>query len=166
MPEISRANPEHAEDIAAVINAAFRVERTYRIGERTSAADVIRLMQSGLFLVARNGNHIIGAVYVRITDKTGYFSMLAVEPSVQRSGTGRALREAAEDYCREHGCTVMTLTTGEFRQELLKYYARFSYQVTGIEPAPEASPFSRPVNVVSMAKPLVPGATPLPDRQK
>ena len=116
--------------------------------------------------MAGDGNRIIGAVYVRITGNTGYFGMLAVAPSSQRSGTGRGLREAAEDYCREHGCTVMTVTTGEFRQELLKYYARFGYQVTGIEPAPEASPFSRPVNVVSMAKPLVPGAAPVPERQK
>ncbi|HZR33557.1 MAG TPA: GNAT family N-acetyltransferase [Terriglobales bacterium] len=166
MPEISRAHPKHADDIAAVINAAFRVERTYRVGERTSAADVIRLMQSGLFLVAGEGNRIVGAVYVRITDKIGYFAMLAVEPSSQRSGIGRVLLEAAEDYCREHGCTVMTLTTGEFRQELLKYYAHFGYQVTGIEPAPEASAFNRAVNVVSMAKPLVPSATPSPERQK
>ncbi len=63
-----------------------------------------------------------GVVEVRAEGTTGYFGMLAVDPSVRRAGVGRALVEAAENHCRGAGCTVMTLSTGEDRTELIPYY--------------------------------------------
>ena len=53
---------------------------------------------------------------------SGYLGMLAVDPSQQRFGVGRALLVAAENHCRERGCTEMTLSTGSVRHELLPYY--------------------------------------------
>src|SRR5438309_6648318 len=112
MLTVSTADQHDAPAIARVVNAAFQVERDYRRGDRTSAVEVTRLMQGGIFLVARQNDRVTGAVYVRVTGQTGYFGMLAVEPSFQRFGIGRALREAAADYCRGRGCSVVTLSTG------------------------------------------------------
>jgi GNAT superfamily N-acetyltransferase len=157
MPRIRQAVEGDIAEIVAVVNAAFQVESEFRAGDRTSLADISRLMQSSMFLVAAEDESVVGAVLVRITGATGYFGMLAVRPGLQRSGIGRALLEAAEDYCRAHGCVEMTLSTGRVRQELLRYYGKMGYAVTSIETAPEGAPFTRPIEIVRMAKALQDG---------
>src|SRR5215470_4474535 len=113
MLRIRSAMPQDINQVASVINAAFEVERPMRLhGDRTSSQNVRELMAAGhTFFVAEQDNRILGAIFVRITGKTGYFGMLAVDPDLQRSGIGRALREHAEQFCKECGCTEMTLTT-------------------------------------------------------
>ncbi len=154
MVTIRRAADRDIAAIVAVVNTAFQVERDFRAGERTSALEITRLMQNSVFFVAEREARIVGAVLVRVKADTGYFGMLAVDPVEQRSGIGRLLREAAENYCREQGCTVMTLSTGSPRQDLLSYYARFGYRITGVEPAPADPHFAKPIDIVKMAKPL------------
>lgn len=154
MPRIREANERDITEIVAVVNAAFEVESEIRDGARTSAAEITRLMQSGTFLVATEAERIVGAVFVRIDGSTGYFGMLAVQPDLQRSGIGRALLEAAEDHCQTRGCTEMTLSTGSVRRELVERYGRLGYRVTSIEPAPLDGPFTKPIEIVKMAKRL------------
>lgn len=150
------AAPEDIDAIAAIINAAFEIERPMRVhADRTSSKDVRELFDCGdRFFVAELEDRIVGAVLVRITDTTGYFGMLSVEPGLQGTGIGRALREQAEKFCKEHGCTEMTLTTGDFRTELLPYYERAGYKVVSIEPGPEGWDLSRKVQIVHMMKSL------------
>lgn len=151
MLEIREGNESEAGEIAAVINAAFEVERCFRDGDRTSADEVSKLMQRASFLVARKGVRMLGAVYVRVNAPSGYFGMLAVDPTLPRSGIGRALREAAERFCRERGCSEMTLSTGSVRRDLLPYYERFGYRTISVEPAPDGT-FTQPMEVVKMSK--------------
>ena len=96
---------------------------------------------------------IAGAVHVRVAGEVGYFGMLAVGAEARGAGLGRALLEAAEDHCRRAGCSTMTLSTGEDRQELVPWYGRLGYRQTSIERS-TSSAFSRPIRVVHMAKPL------------
>ncbi|HVH87335.1 MAG TPA: GNAT family N-acetyltransferase, partial [Terriglobales bacterium] len=145
MLTICRATQREVAEIAAIVNAAFQIESNFRAGERTSAAEISRLMESSTFLVAREGETVFGAVQVRIKGTSGYFGMLAVDPALQRSGIGRRLLEAAENYCRERECTTMTLSTGSLRQKLLYYYRKFGYQITRVEPAPDDAPFTKPI---------------------
>src|SRR5262249_37945207 len=156
MLRIRGATPQDANRVAAVINAAFEVERPMRLhGDRTSPQNVRELMAAGqTFFVAEQDDRIIGAILIRITGKTGYFGMLAVDPGLQRSGTGRALREHAEQFCKERGCTEMTLTTGDFRTELLPYYTRAGYKIISTEPGPAEWSLAKPFQIVHMAKPL------------
>jgi predicted N-acetyltransferase YhbS len=132
------AAEQDADRVATIINAAFEVERPVRVqSDRTSPENVRELLAAGnTFFVAEQENRIVGAVFVRITGKTGYFGMLAVDPHLQRNGIGRALREHAEEFCKQQGCTEMTLTTGDFRTELLPYYTHAGYKVVSIEPGP------------------------------
>jgi len=145
-----------ADQIARIVNAAFEVERPFRhSGERTSADNVRKLMLDGnTFFIAEEdeGGRIVGAVYVRFTGQTGYFGMLSVDPVLQRSGIGRALREHAEDFCRQRGCTEMTLTTGDFRTELLPYYSRAGYRIVSTEPGPAEWSMSKDFRIVHMTK--------------
>jgi ribosomal protein S18 acetylase RimI-like enzyme len=150
---IRRATGADAGEIARIINAAFEIEREFRQGDRTSASEIHGLMNRDAFLVAEHGGRLIGAVEVRVRGETGYFGMLAVDASARRAGIGRALVEAAEDHCRRAGCTVMTMSTGEDRTELIPYYAKMGYTVTSIEPSTSAA-FKRPIRIVKMEKPL------------
>jgi predicted N-acetyltransferase YhbS len=156
MFSIRVAGSEEAEPIARIVNAAFEVERPFRLhGERTSPENVRQLMLEGkTFFVAEEDGRIVGSVFVRITGHTGYFGMLSVDPSLQRSGIGRALREHAEEFCRHNGCSEMTLTTGDFRTELVPYYARAGYKVVSTEPGPAEWSMRSGFRVVHMAKAL------------
>jgi predicted N-acetyltransferase YhbS len=153
---IRLATIEEADQVARIINAAFEVERPFRLrGERTSTEDVQRLMLDGnTFFVAEQGGRMVGTVYVRITGNIGYFGMLAVDPTLQRSGIGSALREHAEAFCRQHGCSEMTLTTGDFRTELLPYYRRAGYKIVSTEPGSAEWSMRNEFRIVHMAKSL------------
>jgi ribosomal protein S18 acetylase RimI-like enzyme len=150
---IRRATATEAEEIARIINAAFEIERELRHGDRASPRAIRKLMERETFLVAVEGDRLVGAVQVRVEGTNGYFGMLAVDTLARRSGIGRALVEAAEEHCRRAGCTVMTMSTGEDRAELIPYYGKMGYRVTSIEPSDNPA-FKRPIRVVKMAKPL------------
>lgn len=94
MATIRRATEADIPEMVAVVNAAFDIEREFRAGERTSAADIQRLMEKSTFFVATEDGRIAGVVQARVKHPAGYFAMLAVDPQLQRSGIGRALREA------------------------------------------------------------------------
>ena len=147
------ARPSEAEEIARIINVAFEVEREFRRGDRTTAGEIRELIERGSILVFEEGGRLIGAVEVRVTGSAGYFGMLAVDTAFRRAGVGRALVEAAEEHCRGAGCTVMTMSTGEDRTELIPYYEKMGYRVTSIEPSTSAA-FKRAIRVVSMERPL------------
>ena len=142
-----------AEQVACIINAAFEIEREFRHGERTSAHQIRALIGRDEVLVAEEAERLVGAIQVRIDGTTGYFAMLAVDAGARRSGVGRALVEAAEERCRGAGSTVMTMSTGEDRAELIPYYAKMGYRVTAIEASANPA-FKRPIRVVHMAKRL------------
>lgn len=154
MATIRTAKQDDIPAMVAVVNAAFAVEREFRAGERTSAADILRLMEKSAFFVAEEDGQIVGAVQARVKHPAGYFAMLAVDPRVQRGGIGRALREAAENHCRDHGCAAMTLMTGSVRPELVQYYARAGYRITSVQPQQPGAPFTKKFDIVHMAKRL------------
>jgi ribosomal protein S18 acetylase RimI-like enzyme len=153
--KIRQATASDADEIARIINAAFEIEREFRTGERTSPSKILTSIsvKHEIFLVAEDGGRLIGAVEVRVEADAGYFGMLAVEASVRRGGIGRALVEAAEAHCRRAGCSVMTLSTGENRTELIPYYEKMGYRVTAVEPSTNPA-FKYPIRVVKMAKPI------------
>jgi len=123
-------------------------------GERTSLENIQELMQHDTFFVAEQDAEIVGAVFARISGTTGYFGMLSVAQELRGVGLGRRLRETAEQFCKQRGCTEMTLTTGAFRTELIPYYEHAGYRIVRIEPGPAAWGFAKAFEVVHMAKPL------------
>ena len=79
--------------------------------------------------------------------------MLAVDARERRAGLGRALVEAAEEHCRRAGCTVMTMSTGEDRTELIPYYEKMGYRVMATERSDNPA-FKRAIRIVKMEKKL------------
>lgn len=152
MAQIQQASQTNIAEIVSLVNDAFQVETDFRTGDRTSADEVAQLMHGGRFLIALHDQQVAGVVFVRINGSMGYFGMLAVRPRLQRLGLGRTLIEAAEDYCRSRGCTRMTLSTSSVRRELLDRYGKLGYRITSVEPVSPEGPFTKPIEIVKMAK--------------
>jgi ribosomal protein S18 acetylase RimI-like enzyme len=150
---IREATAADVNEIVRIVNAAFEIEREFREGDRTSPVDIRLLMSRETFLVAAEGDRLIGAVEVRVEGTSGYFGMLAVDEAARGAGIGRALVSAAEEFCRRAACTRMTMSTGEDRTELIPYYEQQGYRVTAIEASTSAA-FKRTIRIVKMEKPL------------
>ncbi len=146
-------------DIPALIpfiNEAYQVEKFFKIGERTDAAEMAELFRSGRFLILEAGPQLLGCVYVELRDEVGYFGLLSVVPSRQKQGIGGRLIAAAEEFAREMRCRTMELSVVDLRAELPPLYAKFGYRVVGTAPFPaEAMPVSMPCSFVVMRKRLV-----------
>ena len=83
-------------------------------------------------LTARDDGALIGCVAVtRKDDRLGYLGMLCVLPTLQSSGLGRRLLDAAENHGRAIGLATMEMTVIDSRAELIAWYVRCGYAFTG-----------------------------------
>jgi GNAT superfamily N-acetyltransferase len=146
---------EDAENIARLVNAAFRPERFFIDADRTNSEKVRELLQKGKFLLADVAGALAGCVYVELRGERGYFGLLAVDPAVQRSGLGSRLVTAAEEYCRGANCAFVDLTIVNLRTELPPFYNRLGYVENGTLPFPSDQYPNQPCHLVRMSKPLV-----------
>lgn len=113
-------------------------------------------------LVAEADGTLTGCVAIADRgDGTAYLGMLTVDPELQAKGLGRQLMAAAEAAAtREFGASTMEMTVIGARGELIAYYERRGYALTGEErPFPMDNPrFGLPrrrdLVFVVMAKPL------------
>jgi GNAT superfamily N-acetyltransferase len=148
------AEPEDAENIARLVNAAFRPERFFIDEDRINPDKVRALLQKGKFLLAEEAGALAGCVYVERRGERGYFGLLAVDPALQRCGLGSRLVAAAEEYCRAADCHFMDLTIVNLRTELPAFYHRLGYMESGTLPFPADQHANQPCHLVRMSKPL------------
>jgi N-acetylglutamate synthase-like GNAT family acetyltransferase len=148
------AQLDDAENIARLVNAAFHVERFFIDADRTNPDKVRELLQKGKFLLVEEDGLLTGCVYAELRGERGYFGLLAVDPSLQRSGLGSRLVAAAEEYCRAADCRFMDLTIVNLRVELPAFYHRLGYVESGTLPFPPDHHPNQPCHLVRMSKPL------------
>jgi GNAT superfamily N-acetyltransferase len=155
-----------ASDVAALtalINEAYLPAEGFLYeGPRISAAEVHDKLAHGRFLldVGPQGE-LRGCVHVALSGDVGYFGLLSVSPGAQNQGLGRSLALAAEDLCRADGGRAMTIDVVNHRHELVAFYARLGYAVSGQRPF-EDPRLNRPAHFVIMRKRLTEGKAPLP----
>ena len=148
------AKLDDAENIARLVNAAFRAESFFTNGDRTNPEKVRELLQKGKFLLTEEAGRLTGCVYVELHGDRGYFGLLAVEPALQRSGLGSRMIAAAEDYCRASDCRFMDLTIVNLRTELPAFYHRLGYTKNGTLPFPRDQHTNQPCHLIKMSKTL------------
>ena len=148
------AKLDDAENIARLVNAAFRAESFFTNGDRTNPEKVRELLQKGKFLLTEEAGRLTGCVYVELHGDRGYFGLLAVEPALQRSGLGSRMIAAAEDYCRASDCRFMDLTIVNLRTELPAFYHRLGYAESGTLPFPRDQHTNQPCHLIKMSKTL------------
>lgn len=141
--------------------AGWTFESDILTGARTDIATLATILDSPAdrLLVALAQDNPIGCV--QITDKgagTAYLGLLCVDPQRQADGLGRRLIDAAEWWAAsDFGATIIEMTVIDSRSELIAYYQRRGYTLTG-----EARPFpialEPPLSMAVLAKALA-GAT-------
>jgi len=78
---VELAHADDAPQLAAVINRAFAVERFFMTSDRTTADEVSGLLDTGAFLIVRDGDRALAAcVYVEPRGDRAYVGMLSVDP--------------------------------------------------------------------------------------
>lgn len=151
------ATVDDVPEIVRVVNAAYRVEEFFIRGPRTDGGEIqARLVTAGAgFLVVDGSNgSLAAAMLVEVRGERGYFGMLSVDPARQKEGLGRRLVSEAEAHCRAAGCTAMEIVVVDLRTELLPYYERLGYRVTGSRLFHTPQKLLRPAHLVLMSKSL------------
>lgn len=126
--------------------------------ERTDAASVAAILTrpDERLLAAFQGDRLVGCV--QVTGKPAgraYLGMLAVEPAIQAGGLGKQIIAAAEACGAElFGARVMELAVISRRTELIAYYERRGYRMTG-ETRPFPVQVEPPLVLAVLEKPLV-----------
>ncbi len=140
-----RATLQDVEGILALVESAYRgdssrqgwtTEADMIAGQRTDLEEITELMTSpgSYFLLMERQATLIANVLLSAHGKHAYLGMFAVRPNEQASGIGRAVLAQAEYVARtELGVSSMEMTVIAQRSELLAWYGRRGYVVTGEE---------------------------------
>jgi GNAT superfamily N-acetyltransferase len=130
-------------DVIALTNRAYRAPEGQTawkvetiVGGQRIDADLLREDLSGpgaILLVAREaGAGLVGHVRLNEgSDGVWMLSMLTVHPARQDGGLGRRLLDAAEDWAKARGGRWMRMWVVGQRSELIAWYSRRGYAVTG-----------------------------------
>lgn len=137
-------------EINALVNGAYRGD-SGRQGWTTEAdlIDGTRIDENILsnligredtnVLLYRENDVLLGCVELRKEGYKLYLGMLSVSPLSQNKGIGKKLMAAAEICAKDKGCTSIFMTVISVREELLNWYQRHGYVLTG-----ERKPFIVP----------------------
>lgn len=148
------AGPSDAARLQPLVQSAYRGDSSRRgwtteadllDGERISSAGILEKMTApgSAVLMALlpptdptepEGNLLACCEIVKLPPpaKRAYFGMFAVDPARQAGGYGRQVLAAAEEYARkEWGAEVMEMSVIWTRKELIAWYERRGYRVTG-----------------------------------
>ncbi|MFM7487670.1 MAG: GNAT family N-acetyltransferase [Cytophagales bacterium] len=148
--QISKAILSDAAAINQLVNSAYRGEGSKQ-GWTTEAdlLDGTRIDEEAVKeLISRPGTTILryveneqllGCVELRQEKGKLYLGMLSVAPNTQGKGIGKKLLLAGEEHAKSVGIRIMMMTVISVRKELIDWYVRHGYQLTG-----ERKPFVVP----------------------
>jgi GNAT superfamily N-acetyltransferase len=142
--------------IARVVNAAFRRAESFFVErDRIDAQTLRRMMEKGKFLLAEEGDGLLGCVYLELRGERAYFGLLAVAPARQRKGLGRRLIHEVEESAQGAGCRIMDIQIVNLRRELPPFYRGLGYVETGTAPFPAEVVTKEKCYFIIMSKTLV-----------
>lgn len=147
---IVKAISADAESINQLVNSAYRgdsskqgwtTEADLLDGTRIDEEAVKELIERAdtTILKYMEANQLVGCVELRQQNGKLYLGMLSVSPNTQGKGVGKKLLLAGEDYAKSIGINTMIMTVISVRKELIDWYVRHGYQLTG-----ERKPFVVP----------------------
>jgi predicted N-acetyltransferase YhbS len=149
------------DQVMRLINTAFEVERFFKAEDRVDVPMLQGYFSKGVFLVEEEEAKIDGCVFVELRLGSGaetpraYLGLLSVDPSRQKSGIGRRLTAAAEEFARESGAHFMDITVVNLRTELPPIYEKLGYRITGNAPFPDTQmPVTQQCHFICMSKEL------------
>lgn len=142
--EFSKAQTNDLPHLMNLVNSAYRgdtgkqgwtSESELLDGQRVDTAllqETIEKPNSVIVLARRKDRaDLVGCVQVDKHDDSCYLSMLTVSPTMQNQGLGRQLVQAAEAQALAWECRFIEMTVISVRHELIAWYERLGFQVTG-----------------------------------
>jgi ribosomal protein S18 acetylase RimI-like enzyme len=103
-----------------------------RIDRDVLARDLVR--PRSRVLVAERDGVMLACAHVCEEDGAGYFGMFSVQPDLQGGGVGKSVLAEAERIVRdEWQLPAMRMTVIDIRNELIAFYERRGYALTGIK---------------------------------
>jgi ribosomal protein S18 acetylase RimI-like enzyme len=140
------ADLNDAEEIVQLVNSAYRgesskagwtTEADLLDGQRVDLARIHEQIQNpnsviGLMRSTKT-SHITAVVHLEKKDAhSSYLGMLTVNPKIQNSGLGKQMLLQAEQFCKENWLSQkIEMTVIASRKELIEYYQRRGYHLTG-----------------------------------
>ncbi|HEY0756072.1 MAG TPA: GNAT family acetyltransferase [Ktedonobacteraceae bacterium] len=106
-----------------------------RVGPSDSREGIGRRLRrdEDLFLVAiTRQEHVIGAVLGGFDGRRGWVNHLAVEPTLQEQGIGKALLERLEVRLRAQGCIKLNLLVAGDNTGVLGFYKKQGFQSSDV----------------------------------
>ena len=154
---LAYATPADIPRLTRHVNAAYRGE-TARQGWTTESdlldgqriddegmTEMLAQPGASMLLALTEAGELLGCFHAQLKGDLVYLGMLAVTPAQQTQGVGRFLLQAAEEHGRQHNCTLSRMTVISVRAELIAYYERRGYHLSGAsEPFPTDPRFGRP----------------------
>lgn len=148
---ISPATNGDIPELLLLVNGAYRgdtsrkgwtTEADLLAGElRTDAENLRELMskENAVILQCRDeGDGLVGCVYLEKRGDRMYLGMLTVAPERQTAGIGKLLLQAAESHAASEQCRVIYFRVLSGRHELIAWYERRGYRLTGERQAYDA----------------------------
>lgn len=88
--------------------------------------------ETSIVLLAEGEGGVIGSVMIGDDGHRGWVYYLAVAESARRTGLGRQLMSAAEDWLRARGCPKIQLMVRDTNAEALDFYAALGLEPQGV----------------------------------
>jgi GNAT superfamily N-acetyltransferase len=144
-PLIGPATPADISRLHVLIEGGYRGDSARRGwtheadllgGQRTDVAALAEILAdpAQTLLVAKADGALLGCVLVSdVGGGVAVLGMLTVDPALQGGGLGRKLIAAAEQHARGLGAALMEMSVIRQRSELIAYYERRGYTLTGRE---------------------------------
>jgi GNAT superfamily N-acetyltransferase len=151
-----RATGDDIPMIVALLNAAFAMERAFVDRHRTSAEEIARALETGVFFVMDGETDgLASCMYLEQRRDRIYLGMLAVSPTQQGRGLGRQMMVKAERHTASLGCRAIDIRIVDRRTELPPFYRSLGFVDNGTEPFDDPL-LTQPAHFIRMTKELAP----------
>lgn len=124
---ITYIDASHRQQVIDLWKAVFGYEAAHNMP--SLAIDKKLAVQDDLFFVAQDGNALVGTILAGYDGHRGWLYSVAVHPSHQGQGIGKALIAHAERALAQRGCMKINLQIVSSNESVSAFYKSIGYTV-------------------------------------
>ncbi len=121
---IREYSPDFRERILSLWSRSFGKSRMFLDDDLERACKA----SNDMFILAVDGNEVIGTVIIAHDGYRGWIYYLTVAPGYRRQGIARLLLEQGERKLRDLGCSWVNLQVRQGNRDVLGFYLRQGYR--------------------------------------